>query len=204
MTMLNLASLPRDEVQKAVRKLCSPFGSVRNVVIGKGGWHSPALEPLRYRPLPKRLGSFGALVSQNRATAKKTPRILVAGVPQTYRRLSTILTGYAPDFADTFHKATAMLQSTMYQLVMIGVHFDQSTMFDLLRYLKASERHTNIPVVCYRARRVGKTQKKDTMRGINLASRALGAAGFIDLFEFADQVAGNVALRKLVDQSLLT
>jgi hypothetical protein len=41
------------------------------------------------------------------------------------------------------------------------------------------------------------------MRGINLASRALGAAGFIDLFEFAE-VAGNVALRKLVDQSLLS
>jgi hypothetical protein len=59
-------------------------------------------------------------------------------------------------------------------------------------------------VVCYRARRAGKTQKQDTIRGINVASQALGAAGFIDLLDFALEEVGNVALRKLVDQSLLT
>lgn len=132
----------------------------------------------------------------------KAPRILIAGVPETYGRLSTILANYTPHFANTFHEATAFLKSMVYDLVLIGVHFDESRMFDLLRYLKASDRHAQVLVVCYRATAGAETRTELTMQAVELACRVLGASGFLDLFQFPNEDAGNLALRKLVDQSL--
>lgn len=131
----------------------------------------------------------------------KTPRILIAGVPETYERLSTILTGYNPEFADTFSQAKASLKSTVYQLVMIGIHFDDSRLFDLLRYLKGSESHAHVSVLCYRGTTGAETRTKLTVQAVGIACRALGASGFLDLFEFPDEEAGNGALR--VDQLLV-
>lgn len=133
---------------------------------------------------------------------QKLNRILIAGVPETFDRLSAILVGYKPRFSDTVLKAQTELKSNDFGLVMIGVHFDGSRMFDLLRYIKASESHGHIPVICYRLIDRAKTRRALTMKSVEITAKMLGAVALVDLLDFADVESANIALRKLVDQTV--
>jgi hypothetical protein len=211
MIELDIAALSRDELTDRVSNLCVQCGSVVHVGIVKdGGRHGFALAavematPAETFEVVRRFGGSKAhgMALIRIEQVRKPHRILVAGVPETYNRLFTILAGYTPHFADTFANAQARLKKTMYHLVMIGIHFDESRMFDLLRQLKASDEYAPVPVVCYRATLGAETQTKLTMQAVEIACGALGAAGFLDLLEFSDDEAANIALRKLVEQTL--
>jgi hypothetical protein len=58
-------------------------------------------------------------------------KILVADVPQMDSRYSAALTGWDIEFARTMGQARRALAGARYDLVAIGVHFDDSQMFDL-------------------------------------------------------------------------
>jgi hypothetical protein len=126
--------------------------------------------------------------------------ILIAGVPDTYARLGIILLGHKLRFVNRLSDAIAVLAASCPRLVMIGVHFDESNMFELLRHLKETAEYSHVPVICFRARKGPK--RKLAMQSVETACRVAGAIGFIDLFDFDNESEANAALRALVDRTI--
>ena len=79
------------------------------------------------------------------------------------------------------------------KLVCCTVYFDESRMFDLLRWIRSQRSH--IPVICARA--VPKDITKISMEAVKIAADVLGASSFIDVAAIAEREGEQVALRRL-------
>lgn len=108
-------------------------------------------------------------------------RIVVADVRESISTLAHIL-GESVQLlpATSLDRALKRLDEGA-DLVLCGVHFDQSRMFDLLRMAKASPRSRAVPFVCYRDMR--SELPAPFLEGLDIACKALGAAEFLDLYE---------------------
>ena len=126
-------------------------------------------------------------------------KILVADVPQMDRRYSKAFTGWDLAWVRTLAEAHQSLDAGRCDLVVIGVYFDDSQMFDLLRYIRADEEHSEVPVVCVRGQ-PGFTAVSG--RTLEMTCKALAADAFIDLLHYADEPGGNAALRAAASQFL--
>ena len=124
-------------------------------------------------------------------------KILVADIPQMDVRYRTALAGREVEFVRTMAEARRALGRPC-DLVAIGVYFDDSRMFDLVRWLRADAAHGKVPIVCVRGR-PGFTAV--TTRTLELTLKALSVDEFIDLMHFGDD-AGNAALRDAVARLL--
>ena len=130
-----------------------------------------------------------------------TRRVLVADTAEGDRRIAAILSGYELKFVRTLEEARRALQDDGVDLVLIGVHFDDSRMFDLLRYMRTNPGKAGRCVVCMRSQRFVSTAI--TIEGLEIAARTLGCALFLDLTWYADDAQGNKAVRTLFE-ALLT
>ena len=129
-------------------------------------------------------------------------RILVADTSDSDRRLSAILAGRDVMFARTIGEAQRLLAQQQFDLVMIGVHFDDSRMFDLVRHVRAGGHHAGKPVACVRSHRFI-SAAAISLEGLEIAARALARDVFLDLTKYPDDAHGNAEVRKLLD-ALLT
>jgi len=120
-------------------------------------------------------------------------RILVADTPEGDRRIADILAGYELVYVRTLGAALRALADDGFALALIGVHFDDSRMFDLLRSLQGSP----VPVACVRSHHFASTSI--SVEGLQVATRALGCALFVDLTWYADDPRGNDAVRKQLE-----
>ena len=124
-------------------------------------------------------------------------KILVADTPEGDRRLSQILPGYELTFVRTMGEARRELAGDGFCLILVGVHFDDSRMFDLLRHLQTSGARPGCAVTCMRSQHF--VSSAITIEGLEIATRALGCNLFLDLTWYADDAAGNAAVRKLLE-----
>ena len=124
-------------------------------------------------------------------------RILVADTSDSDRRLSAILAGQDVMFARTIGEAQRLLAQQQFDLVMIGVHFDDSRMFDLLRQVRIEGRNKGIPVVCVREPGLGFTAVSTNT--LEVTCRALDANAFVDLASLKDEEERNAALRGAIE-----
>jgi DNA-binding NtrC family response regulator len=127
-------------------------------------------------------------------------KILVADTPEGDRRLSAILPGHELTFVRTLSAAQRALAAERFALVLVGVHFDDSRMFDLLRHLQAGTRHPGCAVICMRSQHF--VSSAITIEGLEIATKALGCNLFLDLTWYADDDAGNAAVRALFEALL--
>ena len=125
--------------------------------------------------------------------------ILVADVASMDDRYCAALAGWPFAFARTMHEARAALAQRRCAVVVIGVYFDDSQMFDLVRSIRADEFQNEVPIVCVRGS-PGYTAV--TTRTLEMAVKALAADAFVDLLHFADENAGDAALRAVVQRYL--
>lgn len=126
-------------------------------------------------------------------------RILVADVAAMDARYSAAFADWEVAFVRTMAEARQALARGDYDALAIGVYFDDSQAFDLVRALRTGERHATIPIVCVRGR-PGFTAV--TSRTLALTLKALGADEFIDLVDFSGDEAANAALRAAVERLL--
>jgi DNA-binding response OmpR family regulator len=123
-------------------------------------------------------------------------KILVADVPQMDARYSAALGGWEIGFVRTMGEARQALAAGRYDLMAIGVYFDDSQMFDLVRALRADRVHRRVPIVCVRGRPGFATV---TSRTLAVTVKALGADEFVDLLDCGDDEAASAALRAAVE-----
>ena len=110
-------------------------------------------------------------------------------------RLSAVLAGYILTFVRTLDEAKVSLSGHSFDLIVISVHFDESRMFDLLRYVRWQERHRATPVVCILT--VDFTRHAIATEGLEIAVKALGGTSYLDLKSIA-----NGEARRAIDDLL--
>ena len=126
-------------------------------------------------------------------------RVLVADVPDADDKIRDCLPGHELVFVRTLGEAIRGLRSDGFKLVVIGMHFDESRMFELLQYVKALPEYTDVPVICVQCLEVGLADA--VLKNMDDAVKALGGTAFVDLrdhslhfrshCEFLEQVAAE-------------
>lgn len=106
------------------------------------------------------------------------PRLLVSIAAEALPELTKALAGHfylVP--ALNIQDAVKTLETNRIDLILCGVFFDESRMFDLLKHVR--EKHPQIPfVVC---RLLNKPIPRITLEALRIAAAAMGAAGFVDM-----------------------
>jgi hypothetical protein len=107
------------------------------------------------------------------------PCILVANVPGMDSRLRSLLPGEELCFVRNLEDAKRTLQDRPVRMIIIGVRFAESTMFDLLVHVRSQLKYRTVPVVCVQGTQVPRSEI--VRHGIGIAVKLLGADAFLDL-----------------------
>jgi hypothetical protein len=124
-------------------------------------------------------------------------RVLVADIPEMDEKIRDCLPGHDLSFTRTMYDAIGRLRHDGFQLIVIGLDFDESRMLELLQYVRSLPNYKHVPVVCVHADHMNLSEA--VMRNIDVAVKALGGIGFLNLADgainykqdcsFLDQVA---------------
>jgi DNA-binding NtrC family response regulator len=96
--------------------------------------------------------------------------------------------------AYTFDDAVRRLQSHEISLVLCGIYFDQTRMFDLLRFVKG--KHPGLRFVCCR---IGQSEVPEvTLEAVGIAAKSMGAEEFVDMPLLRPDPATDQEFRSLV------
>jgi response regulator RpfG family c-di-GMP phosphodiesterase len=127
--------------------------------------------------------------------------ILIAATPDDVAAMERIL-GQRHQFivASTRSEALAKHKETAFDLIMLGVHFDDSRMFDLLREINKIPENADNPIICFCTRDTPLTR---TMHeSIDVASKALGAWMYIDQHEYNVTKDPDAEMRRIIERCL--
>ena len=116
-------------------------------------------------------------------------------------RLERILDGHLLTIAHSVEEAERELQARAYHMVVLGVLFDESRMFELLRVVRTFKQNALTPVVCMLT---GESNLSAVaIEGLDHAVKAMLANAFLNLNKFPDDADGNARVRRIVDYLIL-
>jgi CheY-like chemotaxis protein len=116
-------------------------------------------------------------------------------------RLQRILQGHELTVPANLDEAKVELQKREFDMVVLGVHFDESRMFELLRLVRTYPANQLTPVVCMLT---APSRLSDVaIEGIDHAVKAMLANAFLNLNRFPDNEAGNGRVRRIIDYLIL-
>jgi DNA-binding NtrC family response regulator len=126
-------------------------------------------------------------------------KVLVADVPEMDERIRHCLPGHELVFARTMSEAMATLRHDGFSLVVIGLHFDESRMFELLSHVRSLSKYDDVAVICVQGLEF--VIPEAVMKTVDMAVKVLGATAFVDLrdgaldlsqhCDFLDRAAGE-------------
>lgn len=131
-------------------------------------------------------------------------RVLAADTPEGVNTLRNVL-GHTLEIVEAGCFEGALKQSSSgIDLIICGIHFDESRMYDLLRLVKANPVTRAIPFICFRD--MDSALSPPVLESLQIACNALGAVAFIDLFQLktihglqnADARFRDIVLRSFV------
>jgi PleD family two-component response regulator len=116
-------------------------------------------------------------------------------------RLQRILVGHHLTMAKSVEEAKAVLQKREFAMIILGVNFDESRMFELLRLVRTYKVNQLTPVVCMLTT---ESRLSDVaIEGLDHAVKAMLANAFLNLNKFPDNEAGNARVRRIIDYLIL-
>src|SRR4051812_30424451 len=110
-------------------------------------------------------------------------KLLIAASTEPGEILARILAGHELVRVDTVAKARQLLARDAFALIVCTVLFDESRMFDLLRFAKSNARCQSTPFVCARLR-PHVINSAIALEAVAFTCRELGAVAFLDLADF--------------------
>lgn len=129
-------------------------------------------------------------------------KILLCVIREKVERLTRVLQGHELHFAYTREEAMRYLGSEGFGMVIVGVHFDESQMFNLLGDIRLHAKYRKVPILVVLSQ--GRYALSDVVvEAIDHAVKAMTANGFIDFGDFPDDEKGNGRLRRIVDHLIL-
>lgn len=129
-------------------------------------------------------------------------RILIADEPDGATFLQRLL---AEDHdllvVNTFKLAAEMLRQQSFDLIIIGVHFDDWRMFDLMAACKNIPSIVGMPIICFCTRDTPLTR---TMHeSIDMSAKALGAWMYLDQYDYNVKKNPDAELRRVIERCLV-
>jgi len=109
----------------------------------------------------------------------QTAKVLVADIPEMDEKVRECLPGHELTFVRTMFEAMRALRHDGFHLVVIGLHFDESRMLELLQYVRGLPAYKEVPVICVHGEHLNLSEA--VLKNIDVAVRALGGAAFLDL-----------------------
>ena len=106
-------------------------------------------------------------------------RVLVANVPEMDEKVRGCLPGHDLTFVRTMPEAVRALRHDGFQLIVIGLEFDEHRMLELLQYVRSLPHYAAVPVVCVHAEYLNLSEA--VMKNIDIAVKALGGLAFLNL-----------------------
>jgi response regulator RpfG family c-di-GMP phosphodiesterase len=107
-------------------------------------------------------------------------KILIAASSEPMVICKRILDKHELICAESIAEAENLLETEKFDLIVCTVLFDESRMFDLLRFVKASRKWKRIPFLCCRLRQKA-LDYAVALESVQIACRALGADAFLDI-----------------------
>lgn len=128
-------------------------------------------------------------------------RIFIAATDDDVAAMGRILEGRHELFVvSTMAEALKKLKEQAFDLIMVGVHFNESRMFELLRDVYKTPEYSDTPVICFCTRDTPLTR---TMHeSIDVATRSLGAWMYLDQHEFNVSKDPDAEMRRIVERCL--
>lgn len=129
-------------------------------------------------------------------------RIFIAATVDDASAMERILVGRQDLIVVTTSvlEAIAKLKEGKFDLIMLGVHFNQSRMFELLGNVNKEPAYANTPVICFSTRDTPLTR---TMHAsIEVASKVMGAWMYLDQHEFNVTKNPDAEMRGVVERCL--
>ncbi len=116
-------------------------------------------------------------------------------------RLQRVLVGHHLTMVTSVEEAKAELQKREFAMIILGVNFDESRMFELLRLARTYKMNQVSPVVCMLTT---ESRLSDVaIEGLDHAVKAMLANAFLNLNKFPDDEAGNARVRRIIDYLIL-
>jgi hypothetical protein len=129
-------------------------------------------------------------------TSKPLNTLVVVSPENSKVALNLFDSNFAVAVSTSFAQAQHALSNNC-ELIVAATCFDESRMFDLLRYCKASSAFQSIPFVAMRID--GLNMDDMTHQAVQIATKALGAEEYIDL----QRLPGNVHEKQEAFKQLL-
>jgi DNA-binding NtrC family response regulator len=126
-------------------------------------------------------------------------RVVAAVGRDLQRRIRAILPDCELRFVATGAQLVRTLSEAPCDLLIIGLHFDQSSAVQALQRVLAREQ--TFPVVCVRGLPFS-LLGHSSLEAARLALSELGAHNFIDLLEYPDDALGNERVRTMLERLL--
>lgn len=127
-------------------------------------------------------------------------RIFLAATNQGISCLERILgTGHEFTTASTMEEAVCKLWQEPFDLIVVGLHFDESRMFELLPLTK-THKNAETPIICFCMRDTAITRIMH--RSIELTSKVFGAWMYIDQHEYTDRENPDAEIRRVIERCL--
>lgn len=128
-------------------------------------------------------------------------RILIADTPAGFANLERILgTDHHLVAAHSMSEAIATLERRRFDLVIVGVHFDESRSFDLMDWIKSAPRGASKPFILFCSRDTRVTRLLHD--SLEVASRALGAWMYLDQHRYNMTQEPDAELRHVIERCL--
>jgi len=106
-------------------------------------------------------------------------KILIADVPELEDVFRSCF-GAAHDvtYAPSYAEALDAIAASRYDLIVVGMHFGESRMFDVIRFTRLDGRNRSTPVVAVRG--LASDLAEETHRAVENAVEALGGNAFVE------------------------
>jgi DNA-binding response OmpR family regulator len=104
--------------------------------------------------------------------------ILIADVPEMEDVLRSCFPSHHVSCVTSFGEAVTALRKSRYDMVVVGLTFDESHMFKLVHFVRSLDSYRAVPVVCVRG--MPSVLSDDMRRGLRDAVHAIGGDDFID------------------------
>jgi hypothetical protein len=126
--------------------------------------------------------------------------VLVAAIPVAVERLGRLLPDQRTICPANLGEAQVALARERFALAIMGVHFDDSRMFDLISYARASPLNRSVPIVCV----LGMRRKLSslTVRLLQETINGMSGCQFLNLTLIADDDVGNALVRDVLMEYL--
>jgi hypothetical protein len=118
----------------------------------------------------------------------------VAAIPAAAERLCRLLSDQRLVVPATLAEAQAALARERFALAVMGVHFAESRMFDLLSFARGSALNRDVPILCVLG--APRNLSRLTVRLLEETINAMHGCAFFNLSATPDDEAGNALVRR--------